>query len=43
MLGQAQIMETGFDIATKFIANENSLVSAIRNAIKISKNRIINK
>jgi 4-hydroxythreonine-4-phosphate dehydrogenase len=34
---------TGFDIATKFIANENSLVSAIRNAIKISKNRIINK
>ena len=34
---------TGFDIATKFIANENSLVSAIRNAIKISKNRSINK
>ena len=30
-------------IATKFIANENSLVSAIRNAIKISKNRSINK
>ena len=34
---------TGFDIATKFIANENSLVSAIRDAIKISKNRSINK
>ena len=30
---------TGFDIASKFIANENSLVEAIKMAGKIVKNR----
>ena len=30
---------TGYDIATKFIANETSLISAINTSILISKNR----
>jgi 4-hydroxythreonine-4-phosphate dehydrogenase len=30
---------TGFDIASKFIANENSLVEAIKMAEQIVKNR----
>jgi 4-hydroxythreonine-4-phosphate dehydrogenase len=30
---------TGFDIATKFVANENSLVAAIKSAAKIKNNR----